>query len=85
MKLLRFGPKGQEKPGCLDASGVLRDLSGVIADVTGATITPEGLATLHAAHPDAKIYVAMLDEKLNDRGYILPGLGDCGDRLFGTL
>ena len=53
--------------------------------VVSVIAAPEGLATLHAAHPDAKIYVAMLDEKLNDRGYILPGLGDCGDRLFGTL
>ena len=53
--------------------------------VVSVIAAPEGLEALHAAHPDAKIYVAMLDEKLNDRGYILPGLGDCGDRLFGTL
>ena len=53
--------------------------------VVSVIAAPEGLAALHAAHPDAKIYVAMLDERLNDRGYILPGLGDCGDRLFGTL
>lgn len=53
--------------------------------VVSVLAAPEGLAALHAAHPDAKIYVAMLDEKLNDQGYILPGLGDCGDRLFGTL
>ena len=53
--------------------------------VVSVIAAPEGLAALHAAHPDAKIYVAMLDERLNDRGYILPGLGDCGDRQFGTL
>ena len=53
--------------------------------VVSVIAAPEGLAALHAVHPDAKIYVAMLDERLNDRGYILPGLGDCGDRLFGTL
>ena len=53
--------------------------------VVSVIAAPEGLAALHAAHPDAKIFVAMLDERLNDRGYILPGLGDCGDRLFGTL
>ena len=53
--------------------------------VVSVIAAPEGLAALQAAHPDAKIYVAMLDEKLNDQGYILPGLGDCGDRLFGTL
>ncbi|MGD9612222.1 MAG: uracil phosphoribosyltransferase [Kiritimatiellia bacterium] len=53
--------------------------------VVSVIAAPEGLAALQAAHPDAKIYVAMLDERLNDQGYILPGLGDCGDRLFGTL
>ncbi|MBI3892216.1 MAG: uracil phosphoribosyltransferase [Candidatus Wallbacteria bacterium] len=45
---------------------------------------PEGLAALEHAHPDVDIYCAALDEKLNDHGYILPGLGDAGDRLFGT-
>ncbi len=45
---------------------------------------PEGLKTLQEAHPDVSIYVASLDEKLNDHAYIIPGLGDAGDRLFGT-
>lgn len=45
---------------------------------------PEGLDTLQKAHPDVNIYVAALDEKLNDHAYIVPGLGDAGDRLFGT-
>lgn len=45
---------------------------------------PEGLATFHDAHPDVPVYTAAVDEKLNDHGYILPGLGDAGDRLFGT-
>ena len=45
---------------------------------------PEGLKTLHAAHPDVPIYTAAIDRELNDHGYILPGLGDAGDRLFGT-
>lgn len=45
---------------------------------------PEGLKVLQDAHPDVNIYVACLDEKLNDHGYIVPGLGDAGDRLFGT-
>ena len=45
---------------------------------------PEGLERLHIAHPDVDIYVAALDEKLNENGYIIPGLGDAGDRLFGT-
>lgn len=45
---------------------------------------PEGLAKLHEAHPDVKIFVGNLDRQLNDKGYICPGLGDCGDRIFGT-
>ena len=60
---------------------------GGIARITVVSIlaAPEGLEALHAAHPDVEIYAAMLDDKLNEQGYILPGLGDCGDRLFGTL
>lgn len=46
---------------------------------------PEGVKILQEAHPDVDIYTASLDEKLNEKGYILPGLGDAGDRLFGTL
>lgn len=45
---------------------------------------PEGLATLQAAHPDVDIYVAAKDRQLNDNAYILPGLGDAGDRIYGT-
>ncbi len=45
---------------------------------------PEGVRRLLAAHPDVPVYVAALDRQLNDKGYILPGLGDAGDRLFGT-
>lgn len=45
---------------------------------------PEGVKRLHEDHPDVPIYLAALDEKLNEKGYIVPGLGDCGDRLFGT-
>lgn len=45
---------------------------------------PEGLARIEAAHPDIEIYTAAIDERLNDDGYILPGLGDAGDRIFGT-
>lgn len=45
---------------------------------------PEGVEALREAHPDVAIYIAALDEKLNDHGYIVPGLGDAGDRLFGT-
>ncbi len=45
---------------------------------------PEGIARIQKDHPDVDIYVAALDEKLNEKGYIIPGLGDAGDRLFGT-
>ncbi|MEI6113425.1 MAG: uracil phosphoribosyltransferase [Burkholderiales bacterium] len=45
---------------------------------------PEGIAALSAAHPDVPIYTAAIDRELNDHGYILPGLGDAGDRIFGT-
>ncbi|MEH7379401.1 uracil phosphoribosyltransferase [Bacillus sp. JJ1533] len=45
---------------------------------------PEGVEAMKSAHPDVDIYIAALDEQLNDHGYIVPGLGDAGDRLFGT-
>ena len=50
----------------------------------GLVAAPEGIKALSEAHPDVDIYTAALDEKLNENGYIVPGLGDCGDRLFGT-
>jgi len=46
---------------------------------------PEGIKTLRDAHPDVEIFCGALDESLNENGYIVPGLGDAGDRLFGTL
>ncbi len=45
---------------------------------------PEGIAALEARHPEVPIWVAAVDDRLNDRGYILPGLGDAGDKIFGT-
>ena len=45
---------------------------------------PEGVAAVQAAHPDVEMYLAALDEKLNEHAYIVPGLGDAGDRIFGT-
>ncbi|MCK5457854.1 MAG: uracil phosphoribosyltransferase [Melioribacteraceae bacterium] len=47
--------------------------------------SPEGIRKMEADHPDVNIYTAVLDRELNDNGYILPGLGDAGDRTFGTL
>lgn len=46
---------------------------------------PEGVRVINNDHPDVPLYVAAIDEKLNDKGYIVPGLGDAGDRIFGTL
>ena len=45
---------------------------------------PEGVKAVNAAHPDVKIYTAALDSHLNENGYIIPGLGDAGDKIFGT-
>ena len=45
---------------------------------------PEGIKALHAAHPDVAIFAAAVDEQLNEHGYIIPGIGDAGDRLYGT-
>lgn len=46
---------------------------------------PEGIVHFHQQHPDVQIYAAAVDERLDDRGYIVPGLGDAGDRLYGTM
>ena len=50
----------------------------------GLVGAPEGVKALQKAHPDVNIFLASLDEKLNEIGYIVPGLGDCGDRIFST-
>jgi len=52
--------------------------------LVGLVAAPEGIALIQKEHPDVDIFLAALDEKLNEVGYIVPGLGDCGDRLFGT-
>ncbi len=52
--------------------------------VVSLIAAPEGIAKLTSEHPDVKIYIAVLDRQLNQRGFILPGLGDAGDRIFGT-
>ena len=46
---------------------------------------PEGIRLVNEEHPDVPIYVAAVDDHLNEKGYIVPGLGDAGDRIFGTL
>lgn len=61
-----------KKAGCRDIIGIF------------LVAAPEGIKKLEAHHPDVDIYVAAVDERLNDNGYILPGLGDAGDKIFGT-
>lgn len=57
-----------------------------VKDITyvGLVGAPEGVKRVQSEHPDVDIFLAALDEKLNEKGYIVPGLGDCGDRIFGT-
>ena len=50
----------------------------------GLIASPEGIEVLHSAHPDVPIHIAAIDQGLNEHAYILPGLGDAGDRQFGT-
>ena len=67
-----------------DAIGQIKKRGAKHIKFIGLVAAPQGLKALHEAHPDVDIYVCALDEKLNDNGYIVPGLGDAGDRIFGT-
>ena len=62
----------------------IKDRGGVNIRLVSLIAAPEGVKAVHNVHPDVDIYVAAMDEKLNDHAYIVPGLGDAGDRLFGT-
>lgn len=62
----------------------LKDKGAKSIKLVNLIAAPEGIKTVAEAHPDVEIFVAAVDEKLNDHGYIVPGLGDAGDRLFGT-
>ena len=55
-----------------------------LAAARNKPLEPEGIAALQKAHTDVPIYTAAIDRQLNDHGYIVPGLGDAGDRIFGT-
>jgi uracil phosphoribosyltransferase len=72
---------GNSAAACVDRLKKLRPRSIKFVCLLAA---PEGIATLQKAHPDVPIYTAAIDRELNDHGYILPGLGDAGDRIFGT-
>jgi uracil phosphoribosyltransferase len=66
------------------AVGVLKKKGASRICFVSLVAAPEGVRVLQKAHPDVKIYTCALDRKLNSKGYILPGLGDAGDRIFGT-
>ncbi len=66
------------------AIDVLKKQGATSIKLVNLVACPEGIAEVERCHPDVDIYVASIDEKLNDHGYIVPGLGDAGDRLYGT-
>jgi uracil phosphoribosyltransferase len=66
------------------AAQVCKDAGARTVRLLSIIAAPEGIRRLHAEHPDVDVYVAKVDRGLNERGYILPGLGDAGDRLWGT-
>lgn len=77
MKLLRYGPAGQEKPGALDAQGLVRDLSGVVRDIAGATLLPDGLARLRALDLTALPVVAGKAQRDLRLGPCVGAVGKC--------
>lgn len=66
------------------AISILKKQGAMIIKLVCIVGAPEGIERIKHEHPDVQVYLAGLDEKLNDKGYIVPGLGDAGDRLFGT-
>ncbi|MBR3621636.1 MAG: uracil phosphoribosyltransferase [Clostridia bacterium] len=68
----------------VDAINQIKKLGGKNIKFMCIIAAPEGLEKLHAAHPDVQIYIGNLDRELNSAAYICPGLGDAGDRIFGT-
>ena len=68
----------------VEAIGLLKGRGARIIRLMVLIAAPEGIRRVQAGHPDVDIYTAAVDERLNDHGYILPGLGDAGDRLYGT-
>lgn len=68
----------------VDAVKLIKDRGGKDISFLCVIAAPEGIERLHTAHPDVKIFVGSLDRELNEKAYICPGLGDAGDRIFGT-
>ena len=69
----------------VQAVDLIRDAGGVGTRMICVVAAPEGVRALDARHPEVEVFTAALDEGLNDRAFIVPGLGDFGDRLFGTV
>lgn len=69
---------------CIKAIDIIKKHNPKSITYIGIIASPVGIKNLQEKHPEINIYIASVDEKLNDDGYILPGLGDAGDRLFGT-
>lgn len=69
----------------IDAVNTLKERGAHDIRMMNIVAAPEGVAAFQSAHPDVDIYVAAIDEGLNERAYIVPGLGDAGDRIFGTV
>ena len=69
----------------IDAISLIKQRGGKNIKFMCLVSAPEGIRALQEAHPDVDIYTAAVDEKLNEHAYIVPGLGDAGDRIFGTL
>lgn len=72
---------GGSSAACID---MLKRKGGVHIKLMCLVAAPEGVLLVNREHPDVEIYTAAVDERLNDHGYIVPGLGDAGDRIFGT-
>lgn len=68
----------------IDAISAIKKRGATSIKLMCLVAAPEGVKALNEAHPDVDVYLAAMDEKLDDHGYIVPGLGDAGDRLFGT-
>ena len=69
---------------CIAALQMLKDKGVKHIRFVCIIAAPEGVERMKKEHPDVDLYIGSLDEKLNDHGYIVPGLGDAGDRIFGT-
>ena len=70
---------------CADALKMLKDKGAKKIFLMCIVAAPQGIEKILKVHPDVPIYVAAIDEGLNENAYILPGLGDAGDRIFGTI